>query len=89
MTLEEINDCSGFTVQVTLNGVEATAEIRAAFSPGAPPRLLCPQTPDLTWERELSLTITEDVAAKMSLNGANNIFSTIHLMRDGEIFLYA
>jgi hypothetical protein len=83
MTLEELKDCAGFTVQVLLNGSPDLAQIESRFSADGLPHLSCPPSPG-SWSRLLLLPITEDVAAKMSRNGDRNLFSTIHLIRESE-----
>jgi hypothetical protein len=83
MTLEELKDCAGFTVQVSLNGFDALAHIESRFSADGLPHLSCPPLTG-SWSRLLLLHITEETAEKMSRNGDRNLFSTIHLIRESE-----
>lgn len=83
MTLDELKDCAGFTVQVVLNGSDALAQIESRFSADGLPHLSCPASTG-SWSRLLLLPITAEVAVKMSRNGGRNLFSTIHLIRESE-----
>ena len=83
MTIDELKDCEGFTVQVVLNGSPGLARIDSSFSEDGLPHLSCPVLVG-SWSRPLLLPITEEVAAKMSRNGDTNLFSTIHLIRESD-----
>ena len=89
MTLEDLKDCAGFTVQVSLDGANALAQIDPRFSSDGSPQLMCPSPSDGSWGRVVLLPITEEIAAKMSLNGLTNLFSTIHLAKEGDTVRYA
>jgi len=84
MTLEELKECAGFTVQVKLNGSDALAQIESRFSADKLPHLSCPAPTDGSWRKLVLLPISEEVAAKMTPNGSSNLFSTIHLIRESE-----
>ena len=84
MKLEELKNCAGFTVQVSLDGSDALAQIEPRFSADGLPHLACPPPLDGSWGDIVLLPISEEVAAKMSLNGIKNIFSTICLTSEGH-----
>ena len=84
MTLEELKDCAGFTVQVTIDGLNALAQIESRYSADGLPHLACPAPLDESWGDVILLPISEKVAAKMFLNGGNNLFSTICLTTHGD-----
>ena len=84
MTLEELQKCAGFTVQVSLDGVDALADIETRFSADGLPHLSCPPPLDGSWGEVVLLPITEETAAKMRPNGGNNLISSIRLTREGN-----
>jgi hypothetical protein len=83
MTIDELKDCEGFTVQVVLNGSPGLAQIESRIFENGLPHLSCPPLVG-SWSRPLWLPITEEVATKMSRNGHRNLFSTIRLIRESE-----
>jgi hypothetical protein len=83
MTLEELKECDGFTVQVSMDGRDALASISTRFSPDGRPELLWPAPLHGVWEDLLRLQLTDDDIAAFSLNGPHNIFSTIRLSTEG------
>jgi len=83
MKLEEIQDCVGFSVQVSVNGVDAIAEIETRFSANGLPHLSCPPPLDGSFGDVDLLPITQEIAEKMRLTGGRNFFSTIQLTKDG------
>jgi len=85
MTLEQLKDCQGFSVSVSLDGGEALAQIESRFSKDGFPQLSCPPPKgDEPPAKVVMLPITEEVAAKMVLIGGNNLLSTIRLASEGD-----
>jgi hypothetical protein len=81
MTLEELKQCDGFTVQVTLDGTDALATIEVRLSPNGQPQLSWPNGGE--WEDVLLLPLSEEDAASFQLNGSGNIYSAIRLSTKG------
>lgn len=81
MTLEELKQCDGFTVQVTLDGTDALASIEVRLSPNGQPQLSWPI--GRGFEDVLLLPLSEEDAASFRLNGNENIYSAIRLSTQG------
>lgn len=77
MTLEELRRLHGSTLQLTLNGEDALAEIYYP-SEDDTPQFKWP-TPLGRWEEVLILPLSDDDVASFSLNQNDVIFSTIEL----------
>lgn len=81
MTLEELKQCDGFTVQVMLDGNGAIASIETRLSQDGRPRLSWPLAGE--WKDELLLPLSENDAASFRINGDGNIYSAIRLSTEG------
>jgi hypothetical protein len=81
MTLEELKQCDGFTLQVTLDGNDALAAIEVSLSPNGQPHFSWP-----IGEKEEDvhlLPLSGEDAASLRLNGNENIYSPIRLSTNG------
>lgn len=81
MTLEELKQCDGYTVQVTLDGTDALATIEVRLSPNGQPHLSWPVGGQ--WDDGLLLPLSEEDAGSFRLNGNENIYSAIRLSTKG------
>jgi len=81
MTLEELKQCVGFTVQVKLDGNDALASIEKHSSENEQPHLSWPLEGE--WAEELRLPLSEDDITSFRLNGPENIYSAIRLSTEG------
>ncbi len=80
MTLEQLKMCSGYTVQVTLDGVEALATIEIDWS--GSPQLSWPDSSE--WKVSFLLPLTEEDASLFRMNSNNNLHSRIRLSTSKE-----
>ncbi len=81
MTLDELKQRNGFTVQVTLDGRADIASIETQLSPNGQPHLAWPHAGE--FEDVLLLPLSEEDAASFRLNGNENICSAIKLSTKG------
>lgn len=81
MTQEELKQCDGFTVQVTLDGTDALASIEVRLSPNGQPQLSWPIGGG--FEDVLLLPLSEEDTTSFQLNGNENIYSAIRLSTQG------
>jgi hypothetical protein len=75
MTLEQLKMCNGYTVHVTLDGVEALATVEIDLS--GSPQLAWPLSSE--WEAPFLLPLTEEDASLFRMNGNDNLYSSIKL----------
>jgi hypothetical protein len=84
MTLEELQQCHGYSVQVSLDDRDALADVHIAESENARPALLWPAPLNGPCEDVKVIPLSDADIEAFRMNGATNIFSTIRLSSEGE-----
>lgn len=82
MTIEELQQCIGFRVSVSLNGETVFAKLEPSPSADGSLLLSCPAPTDKKWREVSALRITDEIAANMQRSSGNTLSSTICLVSD-------
>ncbi len=82
MTIDELKECYGSTVQVELDGEEALGRL---VEKDDSPMLEWPPPVSGEWDAITLVPLTEDDIDALNRNGEGNLFSKIHLTsEDGK-----
>lgn len=82
MTIQDLHDCHGYTVQVTLDGEDDFAELNFPES-ATIPKLIWPAPLTGAWEDVYEVPLSAAHIESFRMNGHRNIFSSLSLSSEG------